>query len=244
MQQDNDLLLHCVLDTTTIDNSELATHISILAAMPALHSSAQCSARHWRRSDRRARSGFSLLESVIAMTVFTIVALGITGLVIQARKVAENNILRNTAFTVAQGYLEQIRSISVRDIEAAIADPQNVPIPTKSVSATAVSSIEQDDDLFLDGPAPAIAGGTTGSNYKQILIDLAPIYDPPTSRKEANIIGYREVHMEAWFDLTIQQFTDQPNTYEIAIAFEYQPRGFPNSRLRGELRTVKANVFE
>lgn len=188
--------------------------------------------------------GFSLLESVIAMTVFTIVALGISGLVIQARKVAENNILRNTAFTVAQGYLEQIRSISIAEIEAAIADPENVPIPTKSVSATAVSSIEQDDDMFIDGPDPAIAGGTTGSNYKQILVDITPIYDPPTSRSDADIVGYKEVHMEAWFDLNIAQFANQPNTYEISIAFEYQPRGFPDSRLRGELRTVKANVFE
>lgn len=197
-----------------------------------------------RRPRTASRSGFSLLESVIAMTVFTIVALGITGLVIQSRKVAENNILRNTAFTVAQGYLEQIRSISIRDIEDAIADPQNIPLPTKSVSATAVSSIEQDDDLFIDGPDPAIVGGTTGSNYKQILIDLTPIYDPPTSRHPNNIIGYKEVHMEAWFDLSIQQFAGQTNTYEISIAFEYQPRGFPNSRLRGEVRTVKAHVFE
>lgn len=197
-----------------------------------------------RRSTVATRPGFSLLESVIAMTVFTIVALGITGLVIQARKVAENNILRNTAFTVAQGYLEQIRSISIRDIQDAIADPQNTPVPTKSVSATAVSSIEQDDDLFIDGPDPALAGGTTGSNYKLILVDLTPIYDPPSSKHPDNIIGHKEVHMEAWFDLSIQQFAGQLNTYEISIAFEYQPRGFPNSRLRGEVRTVKAHVFE
>lgn len=197
-----------------------------------------------RRRAGVSRPGFSLLESVIAMTVFTILALGITGLVIQSRKVAENNILRNTAYTVAQGYLEQIRSISIGVIEAAMADPENTPIPTKSVSATATSSIEQDDDLYINGSAAPIAGRNKGSNFKQILVDLTPIYNPPNSTNPANIVGYREIYMDAWFDLTIEQSGDQSNIYMVTIAFEYQPRGFPNRRLRGEVRTVKAHVFE
>lgn len=177
-------------------------------------------------------SGFSLLEVVIALTVFMLVAFGITGSVLQSQQIAQNNIIRNTAYTVAQGYLEQIRTVPVVALRRSIDNPEDIPLPTKSVSALSAGAIEVEDPLFLDGEAPPLTGRTSGSNYKQILIDLQ---DRPGQSP-------REVTMDAWFDVELDALGVGENTFTITIRFEAALRGRGSQRVSGELRGVRADV--
>ena len=78
----------------------------------------------------------TLVETVVAMTVFSFIAAGVIGLVVQSRRMAESAIRENTAATVTQGYLEQIKSIEYSALVAAVADPGTVPLPTKTDSTT------------------------------------------------------------------------------------------------------------
>ena len=57
---------------------------------------------------------------------------GVIGLTVQSRRMAESAIRENTAATVAQGYLEQIKSVEYSALEDAIADPTTIAIPTKT----------------------------------------------------------------------------------------------------------------
>lgn len=83
----------------------------------------------WRDGKKR---GMTLAEIVVGMAVFSLIAGGIISLTIQSRRMAEAAIRENTAATVTQGYLEQIKSIEYSALEAAIADPTNVAIGTKT----------------------------------------------------------------------------------------------------------------
>lgn len=74
----------------------------------------------------------TLVETVVAMTVFSLIAAGVIGLTVQSRRMAESAIRENTAATVAQGYLEQIKSVEYSALEDAIADPTTIAIPTKT----------------------------------------------------------------------------------------------------------------
>jgi prepilin-type N-terminal cleavage/methylation domain-containing protein len=67
----------------------------------------------------KARSGFTLVESVVSLGVFSLLALGIINLVLQLRRIAENNVYENTGLTMAQGYIEQIRSLPYNELVAA-----------------------------------------------------------------------------------------------------------------------------
>lgn len=177
-------------------------------------------------------AGFSLLEVVIALAIFMLVAFGITGTVLQSQQIAQNNIIRNTAYTVAQGYLEQIRTIPVLALQRAIDDPPGIPLPTKSVSALHLGAIEVEDPLFLDGDAPPLPNRTNGSNYKRILIDLQ---DRPNQAP-------REVTMDAWFDVELDFLGVGENTFTITIRFEATLRGRGGQRISGALRGVRADV--
>ncbi|WP_281398159.1 type IV pilus modification PilV family protein [Ruficoccus amylovorans] len=55
--------------------------------------------------------GFSLVEVMIGMSILVIVAAATTSAVFVSRMLAESSIYQNTSFTVAQGYVEQIKSI-------------------------------------------------------------------------------------------------------------------------------------
>lgn len=64
-----------------------------------------------RAENLKRQLGFSLIEMVMGMTVLAILAAGTTAGVLLSRRIAESNVHQNTAFTVAQGYMEQIKSM-------------------------------------------------------------------------------------------------------------------------------------
>lgn len=175
--------------------------------------------------------GMTLVEVVVALTIFMLVAFGLAAAATQSQRLAHRNVLRNTLWTVAQGYIEQIKSISLVEIEAALADPDTQPIPTRSISALErEGDLELLDVLFLDGPDPPVRGGNSGSNHKQLLIDLRESEE-----------GVREILMDAWFDLDIRFLGSDELTYEVLLRFEGELQRVPGTRTRGVLRTVRTD---
>ena len=177
--------------------------------------------------------GMSLVEVMIAMVVFLMLAMGITKAVFQSTQIAQNNIVRNTAYTIAQGYLEQIKSLPLKTILAAVADPKETALPTMSISALNTGQIEISDAIFLDGPDDSLTGQDDGSNFREILIDL----------REAEGGGDpREVTMDAWFDVDIEDVANRSYSHAIIVRFEVRLRGPGSRRVAGELRGLRADV--
>ena len=75
----------------------------------------------------RADSGFTLVEMMIAMVVFGLLAAGIAGGMLQGRRMAEKNVYHITALSIAQGYLEQMKGMSYGDLPT---EPEQL-IPTE-----------------------------------------------------------------------------------------------------------------
>jgi len=106
--------------------------------------------------------GFTLVEVVVGMVVFAILATSSSVAFVQTQKLAHANIMHNTARTVLQGYVEQIKGVQYYKLLEAMADPSTVPLPTKSISSLATGSdIQISDTLFLNS-----------ENHKEVLIDL------------------------------------------------------------------------
>lgn len=98
----------------------------------------------------KSTAAFSLVEVMIGITIFSIVAAGVASATLLTSKIAYSNIYRNTAFTVAQGYGEQIKSIRYALLDQALEDPANNLIPTKSLSLGSGSTLQLDDPLIFD----------------------------------------------------------------------------------------------
>ncbi len=181
---------------------------------------------------RNSRAGMSLVEVMVAMTIFTMLAVGITASVIQSQVIAQNNIVRNTAYTVAQGYLEQIKSLSLAEVEAALADTDETPLPTMSVSALKEDDVEVEDPLFLDGPDRSLKGRSDGSNFREILIDLQEKPDGTA----------RSVVLDTWFDVDITPVEERSYSHAITVHFEVALRGAGERVMSGALRGLRADV--
>lgn len=183
-----------------------------------------------------ARRGLTLVEVMVAMTLFTIMASGIMATHTMAMRLAHANIHRNTAVSVGQGYLEQIKSIPFETVEKAFLDPDNNPLPTRGISS--VRSLAEESEILDDD---LIVGQ---SNFKRVLLDV-------DAQGE-------ETFMELWVTPRISQsfslhedgITQIPDPHLLEVELELEWRSVNRNRISPEpdvtliLRTTKIQVFE
>jgi len=206
------------------------------------------------------------------MATFTLLSLGITAAVLQSRRLSQLNVLRTSAYTVAQGYMEQIFSINPADLETASETWVNgrAPIPTEAVNSLTANAalVEKSDPLFVSpyaAPYPTTWNGTSVSiiarngtgltndiwNCKQIMIDLT------TNSTGGNA---SPIVMNEWFDIqvsrswttltvgntTIHQIPQspaQPGYFLVKLDFQFSCPGWPTvGNLTGSLRMSRSEV--
>lgn len=174
--------------------------------------------------------GFTLVEVLVATSIFSLLAIGIASTTILTSRVAYGNIYENTAYMVAQAYAEQIKSISFGVIEAALEDPSGNSIPTQSLSyeASANAGLTRQDD-------PLIFGVPTEKN---IVVDIQSLSDGSEQT--------RSMHMT--FTPVGTNLNDSTNCWdsiEIVLNFEWEVFD-GNSQLAksGAIRLIKTNVSE
>jgi len=110
----------------------------------------------------RKSRGFTLVEVVVGLLVFAMLTTSASVAFVQTQKLAHSNVMHNTARTVLQGYVEQIKGVQYYKLLEVMDDSVNNPIPTKSISSLAEGEdIQIDDDLYLNV-----------ENYKNILLDI------------------------------------------------------------------------
>ena len=151
------------------------------------------------------RRGVTLVEVMIAMFIFTLAAGGIVAVSLQSMRMAHQNVLLNTSYTVVQGYLEQIRSLSKTEFLEAFDDPGNVPLRTKSISALLSSTNSAtDDNLFI---------GVT--NHKEVMINA----------DVSNTTVSEPVIMDLWITVTVNELSiPSGQAYEIRLDFDCEVR--------------------
>ena len=119
-----------------------------------------------------AQKGFTLVEAMISMGVFMIMALGLGGSFIYSLKISEYNMSEFTARTAAQSYLEQLRVVDYASLLRSIKTPtQELPTMRVSMTQSGVRESLESSPLLLntwvnkDLPMVTTATGT-GNNRK------------------------------------------------------------------------------
>ncbi|AOS45376.1 hypothetical protein Verru16b_02457 [Lacunisphaera limnophila] len=80
----------------------------------------------------------SLVEVVVSLGILTIVAVSVLSVTFMIRSTAEQAVYQNTALTLAQGYLEQLRSLDYTSLAAAASSTSN-PLSLINAAGNAVS---------------------------------------------------------------------------------------------------------
>lgn len=95
----------------------------------------------------------TLAEVMIAMIILVFSALGLVQLTFQISKTAADNIHQNTAFAMAQGYLEQLNAMGYSTLQAIADDTtgNNVPIYLTDHSGQSTSRADGSVTLYNGG---------------------------------------------------------------------------------------------
>jgi len=77
----------------------------------------------------KTKAGFSLVEVLIALALFGVMATGFMASSLFAKRTAESALAESTALTVASGYMEQVKSINYNSLVASVQDT-SIPVAT------------------------------------------------------------------------------------------------------------------
>jgi len=167
------------------------------------------------RSKNKA-SGFTLVEVVVATVLFTIMALSVSRLTMASMRISHLNVYKTTAMSVAQGYMEQIKSLDNETLirlathEATLPLTVNQVLPTRSVSLlSAGASLDQIDDWLVANTLNPVSLSDTLEviNHKEIIIDV----DQTTGQVKT---------MDMWIDVEIHRMpTVSGETYLIDLQY-------------------------
>ncbi len=125
----------------------------------------------------RDRRGMTLLELFVASSMVLLAIAGVLGTMVQSRRVTEQNVTRNTALTIVQGYMEQLKRMPVGSlIGATSVDAKGYPIMSTAASYT-VPTVRGGDPvttgIAVNDPLTVIPLSTT-AGYPPDLSSFTP----------------------------------------------------------------------
>ncbi len=189
-----------------------------------------------RRPRSGGCSGMTLVEVMVAFSLFTIMAMGTIQALLQTRKMSENNVAQATAAVIAQGIIEQIQLDGYTDITTG----PSLPLKFINTDSTNLAIVQQ----FALSWAPNTttftdigAVDTTNSALPVIgvLLDLDYV-------NGINVIR-RKNYMKMRVNLTRNVHTADDNV-EIILTYSWQPRTGAafGGYLTREIRTIRSQA--
>ena len=129
-----------------------------------------------KQSAKYSGKGLTLLEVMLSMLIFTIVALGLSRFMIHSKFMAENNLYEATALNVALSTIEQLQSEPYNTIEALMAGANPADYTLDLINGESAIIKVNDGDI----PAPEtsselsvpVTDSTTGETLKDIEVKL------------------------------------------------------------------------
>ncbi len=173
---------------------------------------------------------------MVASVIFIGASVGVGFTVLQSQRSAYQSVYQNAAFNAAQGFIEQMRSMTYAEIQNVYDNPNSASLSTESISfATGLVSADP-LNFHVDG------NGNWDPNAfdsKEIVVDV----------RKASDGSDREVKMKMRFALNIKDLAqDYPSgqeplsAFELVLGYSYEALGADGSRwIDSNLTTVIAN---
>jgi prepilin-type N-terminal cleavage/methylation domain-containing protein len=170
--------------------------------------------------------GFTLVEMMVGLALLGVFMSGIFGSVRLSTILAETTIYDSTAVGVAQGYLEQIKSLPYEDLLLAVQDPATFQLETISPSYSASQQVTVfDEPLSIDAASQP--------NERTVTIDI---------RKHTGTVI--QMPMRLWVTVDDLNVGSSPiHALEIKIRYAYQlPNVIGGTWLNGQVQTIRARM--
>ena len=132
-----------------------------------------------KRNRFRKRNGVTLVEMLVAMSILTMVGMGLLSGFVQTRRMTEGSIYLNSSTTIAQGYIEQLKNMEFSSLD------EN-PLPTVIDQGTA-------DPLTVSPNVVDVSVGDSATDVENVkLVDLNNTPADTSDDMRLSIVAYVE----------------------------------------------------
>lgn len=211
----------------------------------------------------------TLVEVMVAAGVLAMLLGGILGSLIQMRRQAAASVAQNTALTIVQGYIEQIKNIPIQQfVNSDPADKQNNPrltvsfaLPTlKDQNAVAVSLFTTPSTVLLStltGARPGVTPTGAVDNLQSFDMDsrqapgtaswatIWPGANSTLTPYPATVPGKTDLRMNFWVQISdlSPSSSAQSKVYSVVIVYtwQYLDGGVVKYRM-DSVRTMRSGV--
>jgi type II secretory pathway pseudopilin PulG len=132
------------------------------------------------RSAAGASRGMTIVEVIIALGLLALLSVSVISVTFQVRSMAEQTVYQNTALTLAQGYMEQVRHLDYTTLKAC-AQSASVALPLDKTDGTPVvpesgsvfgNSVWSKERVFLDQTASGTPIQPMDFRFRAVLTSL------------------------------------------------------------------------
>ena len=115
----------------------------------------------------------TLVEVLVAMTVLAVASGGIFAILLQSRRLTEGSVAQNSALTIVQGYLEQIKNMELKSVTGGTDDDDLPVLDTNSHAIPTMLDSTIGDPLWTStGSPPDLATITPGTTPVGVVDNL------------------------------------------------------------------------
>ena len=192
---------------------------------------------------RRADRGMTLVEVLISSLVMTMLVSGILATIIQTRRLTEGSIVQNSANTILQGYIEQMKTMAYdTDLVCSPATAVNPPVVGTSLSVPCArdETPAGQDPIYLSAGTPPATLPAIGTMPPGV-VDNPHAIAIKTPAVNAN----DTLNLNIWLWVTDLTGTNPNVTQSKAITMIYTYQFLDGGRIRqvrGSLRSVRSVV--
>jgi type II secretory pathway pseudopilin PulG len=188
-------------------------------------------------------AGLSLIEVMVAFTLFSIMALGSLTALLQTRKMSEDNVAQATAAVIAQGIIEQVHLNPYSAISDTATSP-NLELKFTGANTNNLASIQQYDLPWHTDTTTFTEIGARVDPEDVTSTILGVLLDLDYKVGETVVRPGRYMKMRVNIQRTVHSGDDN---VEIIVTYQWQPpsrntMSTDNVYLTRELRTIRSQA--
>ncbi len=201
------------------------------------------------------RRAFSLVEVLVAAGVLTMLVGGLFAAMLQSRRLTEGSIFQNSANTIMQGYVEQIKNMEFADLpyltKAGTISPGTVSgspatLLTRSIVRVvnaADGSVENQSDPLVISSATTIPKPSTilDADTPADVVDNIKLFD--INNTPDNPSDDLRLRVWIWINDISDDTRDATRVRGITIIYSWRVNGLKDTRsFVGTVRTIRSSV--
>jgi prepilin-type N-terminal cleavage/methylation domain-containing protein len=220
------------------------------------------------RLRRRSQAdGMTLIEVLTALAILSVALAGVLAALMQDRRLTEGSVAQNSALTIVQGYMEQMKSMNLTQLVNA--DTKGVAQLSTSYAIPTVLNNTTADPLYtsVPGTQPTISALTPGITPSRVVDNLKDFADgsggqgaqttwaltwpgaqnyPTVDNTLATTVPYPgDLHLNLWVWITDLSgtVTNATAVYGITIVYTWQFKdGARTKYMVGTVRSIRSSV--